>query len=210
MAGWHFWIDRGGTFTDCIGFDASARRLSVTKVLSGDSAPVEGIRKLLGLVPKAPIPPCEVRMGTTIATNALLERRGVKTALVITRGFRDLLEIGRQTRPKIYDLKADHPEPLVPRERRFEVAERIGPAGEVIVDLTEAEIAPLLRRESHAVNQPLRLDLPASPVWVEQCDCDLSDSNYELMQIAGVIVDEPYGVTHLINHCTRVVADGQQ
>ena len=65
--------------------------------------------------------------GTTVATNALIQRRGGKVALITTAGFKDLLEIGRQTRPKIYDLKADHPEPLVPRERRFEVAERIGP-----------------------------------------------------------------------------------
>ena len=58
--------------------------------------------------------------GTTVATNALIQRRGGRVALVTTAGFKDLLEIGRQTRPKIYDLKADHPEPLVPRERRFE------------------------------------------------------------------------------------------
>ncbi|HEX2337117.1 MAG TPA: hydantoinase/oxoprolinase family protein, partial [Hyphomicrobiaceae bacterium] len=70
----------------------------------------------------------------------LIERRGGKVALVTTAGFKDLLEIGRQTRPKIYDLKADHPEPLVPREHRFEVAERIGPTGEVILELADAEI----------------------------------------------------------------------
>src|SRR6185295_4881503 len=78
--------------------------------------------------------------GTTVATNALIQRRGGKVALVTTAGFKDLLEIGRQTRPKIYDLKADHPEPLVPREHRFEVAERIGPAGEVIRPLAAADV----------------------------------------------------------------------
>jgi N-methylhydantoinase A len=78
--------------------------------------------------------------GTTVATNALIQRCGGEVALVTTAGFKDLLEIGRQTRPKIYDLKADHPEPLVSRERRFEVAERIGPAGEVILDLADTEI----------------------------------------------------------------------
>jgi N-methylhydantoinase A len=78
--------------------------------------------------------------GTTVATNALIQRRGGKVALVTTAGFKDLLEIGRQTRPKIYDLKADHPEPLVPREHRFEVAERVGPAGEVIRPLADTDL----------------------------------------------------------------------
>src|SRR4029079_15117841 len=65
--------------------------------------------------------------GTTVATNALIQRRGGKVALITTAGFKDLLEIGRQTRPKIYDLKADHPEPLVPGAHRYEGAERIAP-----------------------------------------------------------------------------------
>jgi 5-oxoprolinase (ATP-hydrolysing) len=69
-----FWIDRGGTFTDCIHHDRESGGLRVTKVLSSDEAPVLGIRALLGLGPHEPIPACEVRMGTTLATNALLER----------------------------------------------------------------------------------------------------------------------------------------
>ncbi len=103
MGRWQFWIDRGGTFTDCIGQSPDGR-LHVTKVLSHDAAPVEGIRKLLQLPADAPIPACDVRMGTTVATNALLERRGVQTALVITEGFRDLLSIGDQTRPDLFAL----------------------------------------------------------------------------------------------------------
>ncbi len=72
---WEIFIDRGGTFTDCIA-RAPSGELSVVKVLSSDRAPLEGIRLLLGLGPGAPIPPCDIRMGTTLATNALLERRG--------------------------------------------------------------------------------------------------------------------------------------
>jgi 5-oxoprolinase (ATP-hydrolysing) len=107
---WRFWIDRGGTFTDCIGFRAG--ELRVAKVLSSDRAPLEGIRRLLELPPAAPIPPCEVRLGTTVATNALLERRGTPTTLVITEGFEDLLEIGDQARPELFALTVRKAPPL--------------------------------------------------------------------------------------------------
>ena len=94
-ATWQFWIDRGGTFTDCVAKSPDGK-LHVAKLLSSDSAPIEIIRKILELEPSAPIPPCSVRLGSTIATNALLERKGAPTALVITRGFGDLLEIARR------------------------------------------------------------------------------------------------------------------
>jgi 5-oxoprolinase (ATP-hydrolysing) len=99
-----FFIDRGGTFTDCLCIDAEGQ-VRVAKVLSSDRAPLEGIRQLLGLGPDDPIPPCRVRMGTTLATNALLERTGQRFALLITRGFRDLLEIGTQARPDLFALE---------------------------------------------------------------------------------------------------------
>ncbi len=105
--GWRFWIDRGGTFTDCIGRDPATGAIRVTKVLSADDAPLRGIRTLLGLSADDPIPPCELRMGTTLGTNALLERRGHPCALAITRGFGDLLEIGDQSRPEIFALHID-------------------------------------------------------------------------------------------------------
>jgi 5-oxoprolinase (ATP-hydrolysing) len=107
-----FWIDRGGTFTDCIERDPATGRLRVAKLLSSDRAPLEAIRELLGIPPGAPIPPCDVRMGTTLATNALLERKGTPFALAITRGFRDLLAIGTQARPKLFDLRIQKPELL--------------------------------------------------------------------------------------------------
>ena len=105
---WDFWIDRGGTFTDVIGRDPKGA-LHVRKLLSESpaykDAAVQGIRDLLRLAPGAPIPEGAlgfVKMGTTVATNALLERAGERMVLLITRGFRDALEIGYQARPKIF------------------------------------------------------------------------------------------------------------
>ncbi|HWG05452.1 MAG TPA: hydantoinase B/oxoprolinase family protein, partial [Beijerinckiaceae bacterium] len=106
---WDFWIDRGGTFTDVVGRDPQGR-LHTRKLLSENrqayrDAAVQGIRDLLGLAPGAPIPRGRigaVKMGTTIATNALLERKGEKVLLVTTKGFADALEIGYQARPKIF------------------------------------------------------------------------------------------------------------
>jgi len=116
---WQFWVDRGGTFTDVV-----ARRpdgsLATHKLLSENpehyrDAAVQGIRDLLGLAPGAPIPAGTidaVKMGTTVATNALLERKGDRTLLMITRGFADLLRIGYQNRPRLFDLKIVLPELL--------------------------------------------------------------------------------------------------
>ena len=127
--GWQFWIDRGGTFTDIV-----ARRpdgsLLTRKLLSESpgryaDAAVAGIRELLGTGRTD-----DVRMGTTVATNALLERRGERTALVITRGFGDALRIGYQNRPRIFDRHIVLPEPLY--ERVIEVDERITADGTVL------------------------------------------------------------------------------
>ena len=103
-----FFIDRGGTFTDCLAIDEQGT-LRVAKVLSSDHAPLDGIRQLLRLGPSDPIPACRVRMGTTLATNALLERTGQRFALLITRGFGDLLEIGTQARPDLFALAIHKP-----------------------------------------------------------------------------------------------------
>jgi len=132
---WQFWIDRGGTFTDIVGraSDASLRTL---KLLSENpeqyrDAAVEGIRRLLGLPPGAPITPEQVecvKMGTTVATNALLERKGDRTLLVTTRGFRDALRIAYQARPKLFERHIVLPELLY--ERVIEAEERVGAHGE--------------------------------------------------------------------------------
>jgi 5-oxoprolinase (ATP-hydrolysing) len=112
---WSFWIDRGGTFTDVIGLDPNGR-LHAHKLLSSDQAPVEGIQavlsKTVGWQPGRPLPPCRVKLGTTVATNALLERRGVKTLLVTSSGLGDLLTIGTQERPDLFALAIEKPTPL--------------------------------------------------------------------------------------------------
>ncbi|MCK6545545.1 hydantoinase B/oxoprolinase family protein [Myxococcota bacterium] len=128
---WQFWIDRGGTFTDCIGRDPASGALRVVKVLSSDRAPLDAIRLVLGLAPSAPIPPCEVRMGTTVATNALLERKGRACGLVVTRGFGDLLELGNQARPKIFELEIQKPELL--HRAVLEVDARLDASGRVLL-----------------------------------------------------------------------------
>ena len=132
---WDFWIDRGGTFTDVIG-RAPDGSLHATKFLSENhaysDAAVHGIRTLLGLERTTPIPAGsigDVRMGTTVATNALLERKGEPTLLVITRGFRDALRIGYQARPRIFDKKITKPAELY--SDVLEIAERVRADGTV-------------------------------------------------------------------------------
>jgi 5-oxoprolinase (ATP-hydrolysing) len=129
-ASWQFAVDRGGTFTDCIARDPVSGALSVVKVPSSDDAPLFGIRLLLGLPPDAPIPACEVRLGTTLGTNALLERRGARSALLLTRGFGDLLELGNQTRPDLFALEINRPLPLP--EQVLEVDARLDADGRPI------------------------------------------------------------------------------
>jgi 5-oxoprolinase (ATP-hydrolysing) len=133
--GWQFWIDRGGTFTDIVALRPDGG-LVTRKLLSENpgryaDAAVAGIRELLGeRIDAGDEPIDEVRMGTTVATNALLERRGERTALVITRGFADALRIGYQNRPRIFDRHIVLPSPLP--ERVIEVDERITAEGEVL------------------------------------------------------------------------------
>jgi 5-oxoprolinase (ATP-hydrolysing) len=145
---WEFWIDRGGTFTDVIGRDPSgavhtAKMLSENPEAYRDAA-TAGIRKLLGLDLDASIPSglvSEVKMGTTVATNALLERKGDRVLLLVTRGFRDALRLAWQARPDIFAKKIILPEQL--NERVVEIDERVRADGtvEVAIDLTSAEAA---------------------------------------------------------------------
>jgi len=143
---WQFWIDRGGTFTDLVGRRPDGG-LETLKLLSDnpeqyDDAAVEGIRRLLGLARGEPITAERVecvKMGTTVATNALLERKGERTLLVATRGFRDALRIAYQARPRLFDRHIVLPELLY--EHVVEADERIGAHGDVIVPLAEAPLA---------------------------------------------------------------------
>ncbi|HEY3495433.1 MAG TPA: hydantoinase B/oxoprolinase family protein [Polyangiaceae bacterium] len=125
------WIDRGGTFTDCIRYDRENGRVQALKVPSSDRSALEGIRALLELGPGDAIPPCDVRLGTTLATNALLERRGVRCALAITRGFADLLAIGDQRRPELFALAIEKTAPLC--EAVLEVDARAASDGSPLV-----------------------------------------------------------------------------
>ncbi len=145
---WEFWIDRGGTFTDVIGLRPDGT-LVAHKLLSDNpeaysDAAVQGIRDLLGLAEGEPIPQNRigaVKMGTTVATNALLERKGERTLLVTTRGFRDALKIGYQARPKIFARNIVKPDVLY--ERVVEIDERVRADGTVErePDLAEARAA---------------------------------------------------------------------
>ncbi len=145
MNRWQFWIDRGGTFTDVIG-RAPDKSLHTLKLLSENAAhyedaAVEGMRRLLRLAPAQRISSEQVdcvKMGTTIATNALLERKGERTLLVITSGFRDALRIATQARPRLFDRHIVLPELLY--ERVIEAAERVGAHGETIQILDSAAL----------------------------------------------------------------------
>jgi 5-oxoprolinase (ATP-hydrolysing) len=144
-ARWQFWIDRGGTFTDVVGRRPDGT-LATLKLLSENperyrDAAVEGIRRLLGLQDGAPITPRDVecvKMGTTVATNALLERKGDRTLLVTTRGFRDALRIAYQARPKLFERRIVLPELLY--ERVIEAQERVGAHGELLQPLDEMHL----------------------------------------------------------------------
>ena len=137
---WQFWVDRGGTFTDVVARDPAGSLLT-RKLLSENpeqypDAAVQGIRDLLGLAKSDAIPKntiAAVKMGTTVATNALLERKGDRTLLLITKGFADLLRIGYQTRPALFDLNIVLPELLY--ESVVEVDERLTETGQVETEL---------------------------------------------------------------------------
>ena len=122
-------VDVGGTFTDLVAL--SEGTLITTKVPSTPRDQSEGVMNAIETSDVEPATVLALAHGMTVATNALLERRGARTALVTTEGFRDVLEIARQNRPALYDLTHDRPPPLVPRDLRFMVDERMGPEGEV-------------------------------------------------------------------------------
>jgi N-methylhydantoinase A len=147
---WRIGVDSGGTFTDVCLFDDTTGRVAVWKVASTPDDPSRGIAggvdEGLALVGAGPDSVGYFGHGTTVATNALIQHRGVRTGLITTDGFRDLLEIGRQKRPDLYDLQADKPPVLVPRDLRIEVPERVRHDGTVEVVLDEAAFRAAVRR----------------------------------------------------------------
>ncbi|WP_138379355.1 hydantoinase B/oxoprolinase family protein [Luteithermobacter gelatinilyticus] len=151
---WRFWIDRGGTFTDIVAAPPATvcgGELLTHKLLSDnpeqyEDAALQGMRDLLGLPKDAPIPADRVdsiKMGTTVATNALLERKGERTLLVITRGFKDALRIAYQNRPDLFALHVTLPELLY--DQVIEVDERLSASGEVLIPLDLDSLKPPLR-----------------------------------------------------------------
>jgi len=144
-SGYRIGFDVGGTFTDFTIYDACRRALSHFKVPSTPHDPSEAIEHGLSQIIEGwNIPPKQILFvghGTTVATNMVIERRGVPTGLLTTMGTRDVIEIGRQLRPHLYDYSVVKPAPLVPRERRLEVTERLDAAGSVVTPIDHASLA---------------------------------------------------------------------
>ncbi len=146
---WIVGVDVGGTFTDFYAVGPGDGEVRVAKRPSTRDNPGRAVLEGLGELAEAGVPLGDVRRlahGTTVATNAIIQRRGGRVVLLTTAGFRDLLEIGRQIRPHMYDLYRDQPPPLVPRERRLEVEERITSGERVIRPLGEEAIGAVVAR----------------------------------------------------------------
>jgi N-methylhydantoinase A len=148
-------IDIGGTFTDLAAVDLETGHLTLAKSSTTPGRLDEGVMEALR---RSSVEPSSVETlvhGTTVVINALTERTGARTGLVTTRGFRDVLEIGRANRPDLYNLRYRKPAPFVPRRLRFEVTERVTHRGEVLQPLAEEELdevaARLARSEVQAV-----------------------------------------------------------
>src|SRR5215203_5190124 len=139
-------VDTGGTFTDFV-FERDGR-FQLFKLPSTPSDPSLAIREGLERIcaeTNSQLDRIEVVHGTTVGTNALLQRRGARIALITTKGFEDVLAIGRQARPELYNLNAVKPAPLVPDELRLGIAERVVASGEVIEPLDERELRGLVK-----------------------------------------------------------------
>lgn len=183
-------VDTGGTFTDFV-FQTD-EGLRVFKVASTPADPsraiVEGLRRVSRMT-GARLSEIEVIHGTTVGTNALLERRGARTALVTTRGFEDVLVIGRQARPALYDLNAVRPAPLVPDGWRFGVRERVAATGEVLEELSEGELHALVKKLKRARVESIAVSLLFSFVRPE---------HEERIERALATLDVPLSISHKI------------
>ena len=152
-------VDIGGTFTD-VALEAGGRRYSA-KILTTPEAPERAVLEAIGTVLReATLAPADLSIiihGTTLATNAIIERKGAKTALLTTEGFRDTIEIRHENRFEQYDVNIDLPPPLVPRRLRFPVRERIDARGRVLVPLDEAGVSALADRLAAAAVQSVAI-----------------------------------------------------
>ena len=149
-SGWQFWVDRGGTFTDLVARtpdgDLLTHKLLSENPEAYEDAALQGMRDLMHIAKDAPLPADSidaVKMGTTVATNALLERKGDKTLLVVTKGFRDQLRIAYQARPRLFDKEIILPEMLY--DRIEEVIERVDARDQIITPLDLDDVTPRLQ-----------------------------------------------------------------
>ena len=178
-------VDTGGTFTDCV--FVRKGELRIVKIPSTPENPAraigEAVEKVLAEWPGAAKERLELTCGTTVGTNALLQRRGGRVALVTTAGFEDVLEIGRQARPHLYDFFGGRPEPLVPHERRFGLKERLGTDGEVLVRLNEAELRRITRLVANSRPDAVAICLLfsfANPVHEKQIAAKLRAAGFQV------------------------------
>jgi len=151
---WRIGVDIGGTFTDVVLVDEKSGHIEVAKIPTTPSdvteGVIDGIRQGLGRYRVDPAAVALVAHATTIVTNALIEKKGAKAGFITTRGFRDVLELRRSSRPDLYDLFQDPPAVLVPRRWRFEITERIDAQGQVVTPLDEGEIDGVIAAIRHA------------------------------------------------------------
>ncbi len=163
-------IDIGGTFTDFVVYASHSQSLQRFKILSTPSNPAEAV--LEGLLQLPHQVSRHIVHGSTVATNAILERKGARTALITTKGFRDVLLIGRQDRPELYDLFPSIPPPLVPCEWTFEITERLDYEGNIVTPLNEIELDAIIEElkaqkiQSVAVSFLFSFVNPAHERWV--------------------------------------------
>jgi N-methylhydantoinase A len=145
---WRIGVDIGGTFTDVALMDAASGRIGVAKVLTTPADLTQGVLTALETaMHQYGVSAADVDLfahATTVVTNAILEEKGCRAALITTRGFRDVLELRRSSRPDLYDLFQEAPALLIPRRRRYEISERIGADGERVLPLAEEEIPALI------------------------------------------------------------------
>src|SRR5260370_26433395 len=183
-------VDTGGTFTDFV-FEADGD-LRVFKLAATPDDPSraisEGLKQIVAET-GAPLNAVEVVHGTTVGTNALLQRRGARAALVTTAGFEDVIEIGRQARPELYNLNAVKPVPLVPRELRFGASERVAASGEVLETLGEEAIAALADKLRRAKPESIAISLLFSFVHPE---------HEQRLAAAVAVLGFPLSVSHQI------------
>jgi 5-oxoprolinase (ATP-hydrolysing) len=191
---WSFWIDRGGTFTDVVGV-APDGRLHTRKLLSSDDAPVEGIRTVLREAgawrPGEALPPCAVKLGTTVATNALLERRGVRTLLVTSSGLGDLLTIGTQERPDLFALAIEKPPPL--HERALELPGRADVHGRVLEPFDEDGARSALaaaRGEGFEAVAILGIHAYRDPAWEERVAALAHEAGFPTVVLSAEVARE--------------------